>query len=391
VLDFINHSSFKLSSGDVTLLTDPWYVSSAFGSWLQYPSPRAEDVFNLVGETGEFAVVISHGHDDHLDEAFIRWHLAGKKFFCPKFATPGLENRLKKRCGVEVQTIGSEVKFGPYTISQFINPEFTNYDAVIVIRTADYAVIHANDNWHLWPSDMLEEIADLVRPYGEDRIFFLAQFGIADAFPVSYPQYGAAEKLEVVYARFRRYRDETLANMEGLGIGHIYYYANQSKCAYRSEVCQGFYDEAQKFIAGSGDKRLAQLSPGATLYVGHRVVTPVDPGVDFFDYRLGALEFFLNKEFARQSRVPVSLKIRLLARQEDVDFDCVNYISDEITWSRILCGELTLEAIIVGGSGAIYKPDVNIQQHHRFVSKQAYVIQNLIAQNGLKFFAEYQR
>ena len=37
----------------------------------------------------------------HLDDWFIKQHLSNKSFFIPKFATPGLENRLRKKLEVK--------------------------------------------------------------------------------------------------------------------------------------------------------------------------------------------------------------------------------------------------------------------------------------------------
>ena len=45
---------------------------------------------------------------------------------------------------------------------------------------------------------------------------------------------------------------------------------------------------------------------------------------------------------------------------------------------------------IIGGIGIIEKPNINIRNHHMFVSKSAYVAQNMIASKGLSFFREFE-
>ena len=61
----------------------------------------------------------------------------------------------------------------------------------------------------------------------------------------------------------------------------------------------------------------------------------------------------------------------------------------KVFWNRILTGDLTLESIIIGDIGMIEKPNINIRNHHMFVSKRAYVAQNMIRSKGLSFFREF--
>ena len=43
-ISFNNHSSIMIDDGNVKILTDPWFISPAFGSWFQSPSPNYEDI-----------------------------------------------------------------------------------------------------------------------------------------------------------------------------------------------------------------------------------------------------------------------------------------------------------------------------------------------------------
>jgi len=201
VFDFINHASIKCNYGDLTIVTDPWYISNAFGSWYQSPSPNKNDIFNLIDTDEKLGVVISHGHDDHIDDWFIRQHLKNKTFFCSKFKTPGLEKRLVNKLGVKTRPIGAEEKFGEFTFHQFVNPDFTENDAVITIETPDFLIIHANDNWHKWPKQMTEDIKMISDKYNEENIFFLIQFGIADCFPLNYVGTTENEARKIINSR----------------------------------------------------------------------------------------------------------------------------------------------------------------------------------------------
>jgi L-ascorbate metabolism protein UlaG (beta-lactamase superfamily) len=75
VFSFMNHASIQVNYNGYSLLTDPWFISNAFGSWHQEPSPLAEEVKNIIFDNSRSCVIVSHGHDDHLDEFFIKNHL----------------------------------------------------------------------------------------------------------------------------------------------------------------------------------------------------------------------------------------------------------------------------------------------------------------------------
>jgi len=387
IFDFINHASIKSEAAGLTVITDPWYVSNAFGSWYQRPSPNANQIYDLIDSDDKLAVVISHGHDDHIDDYFIKKHLSNKVFFCSKFATPGLENRLRKHLGVSTKIIGNGEEYGDFRFNQFVNPHFTEYDAVITIETNDFVIIHANDNWHQWPEDMVNNLKKITSKYDETQIYLLIQFGVADCFPVNYPQIGSKEQKRIIQNRFEGYLRSTESNMKNLGIEHLYYYANQSQFAYSSSSIHSLYDEAQEFLKGYGDY-IIQLRPGVSVYQNHQVFEPKGERIDIFSYRMRALENFINKKYASIVSHEDFIETKLVTCESDVIPDCINYVTDVPMWNRILCGELNIEAIIIGGSGMIYKPEMNIRHHHRFMSKHSYVIQNNIRHSGVLFFRQ---
>ena len=390
VFSFINHASIRVEYGGLTCITDPWYVSNAFGSWVQTPSPTASDVLDIVDSGENVGIIISHGHDDHLDDWFINRHLKDKIFFSSKFATPGLENRLSKGLGVDTRPIGDGERFGDFQINQHVNPNFTNYDAVVTIATPEFLIIHANDNWHKWPPAMLDSIKNICAGYNDDSIFLLIQFGIADCFPVNYVGVEDDAASNIVRQRFSAYLEATEENMNQLGLSCMYYYANQSSFDYREVDLDGFsvYELGQQFLA---DKGLAsrQLLPGMSIHQGHEVVQSRECGPSIFEFRLRALENFINKGYEAQCDSGRYVRVRFCTTEDIPSPSDINYIASREVWSRILVGELTLEAIIIGGIGSIKKPDINIRDHHMFVSKRAYVAQNMINSKGLSFFREF--
>jgi hypothetical protein len=390
MFEFINHASIKTHYGGLTCITDPWYISNAFGSWVQSPSPNTIDVFDIVDSDEKVCVVISHGHDDHIDDWFISKHLSDKTFFCPEFSTPGLEKRLSKSLGVKTRAIGPGETFGEFRFNQFVNPDFTKHDAVITIETPDFLIIHANDNWHKWPKEILDGIKNKCLQYDEGSIFLLTQFGVADCFPVNYVGISKNEAFDILQSRFESYLVATEANMRLLGLRHMYYYANQSIFDYKAIDFNGLsmYEMAQEFLSKRCPDYI-QLLPGMSVSKDHKIAFNPTKKIDLFNYCLTGLENFINKEFKSKIDPSEYIKVKFLTSNDVRSKNDVNYIASRETWNRILVGDLTLESIIIGGIGMIEKPNINISKHHMFVSKAAYIAQNMIKSKGLSFFREF--
>ena len=49
-IKFINHASLFISDEKNKFLTDPWYISPAFGGWVQNPFPIYNDVEEIINE-----------------------------------------------------------------------------------------------------------------------------------------------------------------------------------------------------------------------------------------------------------------------------------------------------------------------------------------------------
>jgi hypothetical protein len=382
IFKFINHASIFIEHDGYSILTDPWYASNAFGNWYQSPSPRSKDILELIRHHDRMAVIISHGHDDHLDDWFLERHLENKTFICPKFPSPGLENRLKRIGSTEL--IANGFDFGPFKLKQHINPDFTGYDAVVTIEFADKLIIHANDNWHSWNDSTVSQINELARQYDESKTFLLVQFGIADCFPMNYPQISTSECLEIISARFESYREGTLNNMTRLGLRHLYYYANQSRFEYHNREINSVYEEAKRYTRNI--LCATQLNPGDSVYEGHRVKGANGDDIDFFSFRMLQLENYINLAYKKIVDIHDFIPVKLLTDINDQRSDCINYVASHTIWNRILVADLNIESIIIGGAGVVTKPNRNIRHHHMFMSKLSYVIQSKIMNDGVSFF-----
>jgi hypothetical protein len=373
----VNHASLLIEDNGEFVLTDPWYLSPAIGNWTQYPFPAVDTIRTILSiPKDKLKVVISHGHDDHLDEFFIAKHLSQHQIFVPKFRTNGLPKRIERLTGVYPIEISAEsLSAGEFEFAAQINEDFTNYDSIVLIGSKTCGIIHANDNWHAYPDRLIQEIQAFNAK--RDNIFFFTQFGIADCFPVNYPSYSKEEALEIVQKRFAGYTKAISSNMARLNLSCAYTYANQSTYRYPEPFTgMSMYDMAQEYIASR--EQFKQLMPMAEVTLdGLKYAEEVQ--CDLFTFCLKALEKMVQTAL----REPV----RLLLPNEATDSDTIALQADPLIWQRILIGDITLEAITIGGMGTMIKPkEVNITEIHRKISKLAYLIQNSIRDRGISYF-----
>ena len=144
-------------------LCDPWYISPAFGGWTQEPSPSFENILHVLKLANKLNIIISHGHDDHIDEFFINKHLKNSQFIIPKFKSAGLRKRISNLTGKEpIELSEDSLCIDGVEIAAFINPEFSNNDAIVVFKNTNTAIIHANDNYHEWPKDLTNKIKSFI-------------------------------------------------------------------------------------------------------------------------------------------------------------------------------------------------------------------------------------
>ena len=86
VMSFISHASVLLNYNDELIITDPWYISSAFNTWWPCPPPIYNiDVLIGLIKSKKLKILISHAHPDHIDRDFIKLVPKDTKIFIPKY------------------------------------------------------------------------------------------------------------------------------------------------------------------------------------------------------------------------------------------------------------------------------------------------------------------
>ena len=395
----INHASILLEKDDIFIWTDPWVISPAFDSWTQNPYPRFKDIkkiFNLCSE--KFYILISHGHDDHLDDFL----LASKPFndlkiIIPKLDSPGLKKRIQKtnpkREIIEVSS--KKVDVGPFELRNNINQEYTGDDTIFTIRDSDHTLIHANDNWHRYPEKLISQIKATINP--EKSNIFTVQLGIADCFPANYVNYSNEEKKDLIKNRYENYISTILENMSNLGLTKAFLYANQSRIPSFDNL--DFFQKIKEEILKPYSKTLIQLNPGS--YYCNKADNFYTS--DSTNEGPNTLEVFLNKyqsnalNYLKKKRINIELQnFKFIILHNDNHISSLENKESSITiaaapniWADILIGKSNLESITIGGNGIFLKPkDLNISELHNAFSKWTYKQQSEILTNGFSLFFE---
>ena len=196
---FLNHTSILIQHDAHHLLLDPWPTEAlSFDSWKTHPPSFLDNniLASFINSSEKKSgIVVSHGHDDHCDDNFLKKIKNTTPIFFPDYEGKGAFKRLRNNNLENINLINSveEKKFGPFAISSFIITEHSKDDAVIIISTDEYVLVHANDNSVKFPSELVTHI--LKKVGRNKKTFFASQTGIANGFPYCYPQFGAQTNL----------------------------------------------------------------------------------------------------------------------------------------------------------------------------------------------------
>ena len=181
-LKYWGHNCFSVESKSSLLLIDPWFSDKGafFSSWFQYPKNHflKEKVLNLLSKKNNSYIFISHEHEDHFDEDFLKSIPAKTTLIIPNY----LDKTLKKSiCNFSDKLIecndskeyflNSEIK-----ISIKISDIGVNNDAAILINTNEFSFLNQNDC----------KIFDRLSEFKQNITFYSVQFSGANAHPSTF-------------------------------------------------------------------------------------------------------------------------------------------------------------------------------------------------------------
>ena len=242
-LFFLSHACVLIRYKEHLLLTDPWYLQPAFGSWLPNPPPIIHPSYltALSRSTNNFTILISHGHDDHLDDELLPLFNPATNFVTANFKAPSVLNRIKKSGFFNIFTIPPEgFQQGPFFIRGFVDPNISHDDAVYSIRTPDSLVVHANDCWNELDDSKAELIRTDVMKIPKGNTIYMSQTNSASGYPLNYQNYGLEEKRELLRKKIAKMIQTGLNNAKKVGIKNFLSYAGYTSTfvADKSEYIQ---------------------------------------------------------------------------------------------------------------------------------------------------------
>ncbi len=394
----VNHASLWLTNGVGNIVTDPWIDADAFLGWTQHPRPFPDIISRLRDlPANERLVLISHGHDDHMDDKAINKYFAGSTILIPKYKSPGLLLRTKRLATanvIEVDETGFEWR--NFKFRAYVNPEYTGDDAIITIASADKFVVHANDNWHVQPNFILDAIKADARSYDQKRVAWLAQVGIAGSFPIFYPQYDVTEKTLIVQSHLKRMLDAGIINAMATGAGWFYAYANQSKFLNSSNFDYRRDEWIQELMEAVRPKvplKIGQLFPGNKIFNINFPMKSFPLTKDVTGLELSFNENLKSRIESLASECNDYLRTRLRDSKfgkyvsfisgdidtipKELDADLVIVSKPEV-WEKVLTKEANLECMTIGGMGLLYKgeKDESVREIHIQMTNFAYKFQN---------------
>ena len=380
-ISHVNHSSILCETDNNLLLTDPWLISNAFQGWSQYPSPNINEVKKIISKDNNLSfVLLSHAHDDHVDDIFLSKLNENVKVIIPRTYNLGFKKRVLKT-GIKEENIiiidKNKVKVGDFYISAISNETLSEEDFIFLISDKNNLVIHANDNWHLYNNQTIRYIKSFIKNNSLSNIVLLSQIGIADSFPLFYEGLTPKEKKKIIENKIKNMCTAFKHNCIELGIEKGYAYANQSRFSNLNNLIEINFNpyKIKDDIIQSFEFKITQLMPSDKIINGEFIKNN-SPQESLLEHRLNNLEnLFKNYSMKKNLKIlPVQFKSMTENRQTN---DKIVLYAEDTIWNDILSGLINLETIITGGIGYINKPlNYNMKNEYLLLSKWAYIHQN---------------
>jgi len=378
----INHSSITFESDNDLLLTDPWLLSNAFQGWSQFPGPNIDNFKTIMGSKSKLSIIVlSHAHDDHVDDIFLSHCDKKVKVVIPKTKNKGFKNRIL-RSGInsenifEIEERGQQV--GDFFISSISNETLSDEDYIILIKNRDNLLIHSNDNWPEFNQTTIDYINLFIKKNNIYKTILMSQIGIADSYPLFYEGIKTAEKRKIIENKISLMCNALIKNLTSIGLKEGYAYANQSKFTNQSYLNQLDFDPylIKDEIINSYKSCITQLMPSDQIVNGEYLKFRKDY-LTVLSYRLGILEKRFNDYANRKGNNTLKVKFKVI-NEIKADQDLISLYAPETIWNEILNGKINLESIITGGNGIIVKPlSYNMKEEYKLLTNWAYINQNI--------------
>ncbi|MHC8509694.1 MAG: MBL fold metallo-hydrolase [Rhodospirillales bacterium] len=223
---FQNHASLLLEHKGRYLLTDPWFDAPAFGSWMPAFQPYIHPAY-MASLGDKLTVLVSHGHNDHLDDKFLSILPKDTPVVTADFGNDSITGRLENIGLRNITIVGEEGApvAGLWNIRSFIVEEHSHVDAAYLITSDDGAVYHGNDNWRETRDDHTEIIRRAICGYDPKSVLFFAQMNSGSGHPLTYRLLSKEEQDATLRKKLAVMVQGPLKSAEKLGLPRVFSYA----------------------------------------------------------------------------------------------------------------------------------------------------------------------
>ena len=293
----IGHAGFVIDTAGGSILCDPWFTPTYFGSWFPFPRNDKLDL-SLVADPDY--LYISHAHRDHLDPEFLQQHVSKNTMvLLPDFGVDILESALRdvgftKFLMTENEMV-HELDGGlKVLIKSLAAPHVGPMGDSLLIAADDTAVVLNQNDAH--PADL-----DVIDVFGHIDAHLL-QYSGAIWYPMVY-ELDTDDEAEAIAIKRRRQTSRTIEYVEMVNARHVVPSAGPP-CFLDDELfhlndlegeTDSIFPDAFAFLsefAATGHDEGRLLAPGSTLELGGHhdgktthAATEEHPFAAFFDKR----------------------------------------------------------------------------------------------------------
>jgi len=199
VLYFVAHASVLLRYNDKLVLTDPWFDSPAFSSWLPCPPPTLNpDILIGMAQSGNMSILLSHAHPDHVDLSFLKRLPNDIEIFIPQYKDGHFPHLLEGIGCKNITEIPDEgCSYHEFKFHRFLH-HISKFDSAISIETPDAFIMHGNDAWTLSEKNSNDLLA--IKPNTKPSLF-MGQGGSASGHPLTYFEFDMQERIDMLYQK----------------------------------------------------------------------------------------------------------------------------------------------------------------------------------------------
>ncbi|MEO7658646.1 MAG: MBL fold metallo-hydrolase, partial [Pyrinomonadaceae bacterium] len=177
-IEYICHACLLIETEDARIVTDPWFAAPAYcDKWYVFPKPVRTDFIEDVD-----VVLISHGHEDHLNEPTLKLFPKNAKVFYPYSFFGGAKEYIESMGFADVKEC---VTFKKYAVSEKTSVTFiiNSHDSIMVVESGGKVVVNANDALHSSPEKVIDFYIDALNEKWPDIDVLFCGFGGASYFP----------------------------------------------------------------------------------------------------------------------------------------------------------------------------------------------------------------